>query len=51
MPPSYVTLFVKRGKTDAADAEAICTAVTQLVNAIRAHLGELGHVVPKGATT
>lgn len=80
IPPSYVKPFVKRGKTDAADAEAICTAVaqptmrfvsvkteaqqavlmqhrtrdflvrqlTQLANAIRAHLGEFGIVVPKG---
>jgi transposase len=24
MPPSYVKPYVKRGKTDAADAEAIC---------------------------
>ncbi|ETD01827.1 transposase IS110 [Rhodobacter capsulatus R121] len=29
IPPSYVKPFVKRGKTDAADAEAICTALTQ----------------------
>lgn len=80
IPPSYVKPFVKRGKTDAADAEAICIAVTQptmrfvpvktevqqavlmqhrtrdflvrqltqLANAIRAHLGEFGLVVPKG---
>lgn len=80
IPPSYVKPFVTRGKTDAADAEAICTAVTQptmrfvpvktevqqamlmshrtldflvrqltqLANAIRAHLGEFGLVVPKG---
>lgn len=80
IPPSYVKPFVKRGKTDAADAEAICEAVirpnmrfvplktekqqavlmqhrardflvrqlTQLANAIRAHLGEFGIVVPKG---
>ena len=80
IPPAYVKPFVKRGKTDAADAEAICTAVTQptmrfvpvktevqqamlmshrtrdflvrqltqLANAIRAHLGEFGLVVPKG---
>ena len=80
IPPSYVKPFVKRGKTDAADAEAICAAVvqptmrfvpvkteeqqallmshrtrdflvrqlTQLANAIRAHLGEFGLVVPKG---
>lgn len=80
IPPYYFKPFVKRGKTDAADAEAICTAVmqptmrfvtvrtetqqavlichrtrdflvrqlTQLANAIRAHLGEFGLVVPKG---
>lgn len=80
IPPSYVKPFVKRGKTDAADAEAICEAVTrpnmrfvpvkterqqavmmqhrtrdflvrqltQLANAIRAHLGEFGIIVPKG---
>ncbi len=80
IPPSYVRPFVKRGKTDTADAEAICTAVTQptmrfvpvkteaqqavlmsrrtrdflvrqltqLANAIRAHLGEFSLVVPKG---
>lgn len=80
IPPSHVKPFVKRGKTDAADAEAICEAVirpnmrfvplktekqqavlmqhrtgdflvrqlTQLANAIRAHLGEFGIVVPKG---
>ena len=29
MPPSYVKPFVKRGKTDAADAAAICEAVTR----------------------
>ena len=80
MQPSYVKGYVKRGKTDAADAEAICEAVsrpsmrfvpvkteetqavlmthktreflvrqqTQIVNAIRAHLGEFGVIVPKG---
>jgi transposase len=80
IPPSYVKPFVKRGKTDAADAEAICEAVqrpsmrfvpvktevqqailmqhrtrdflvrqlTQITNALRAHLGEFGIVVPKG---
>ena len=80
MPPSYVKPYVKRGKTDAADAEAICEAVTrpnmrfvpiktqeqqsvllmhrvrdflvrqltQVSNALRAHLGEFGLVVPKG---
>jgi transposase len=29
MPPAYVKLYVKRGKNDAADAEAICEAVTR----------------------
>jgi transposase len=29
LPPSYVKAYVKRGKTDAADAEAICEAVTR----------------------
>src|SRR5262249_29267769 len=28
MPPAYVKPYVKRGKTDAADAEAVCEAVT-----------------------
>lgn len=80
MQPSYVKGYVKRGKTDKADAAAICEAVsrpsmrfvpvkseetqasllthkareflvrqqTQIVNAMRAHLGEFGIVVPKG---
>jgi transposase len=80
MPPSYVKPYVKRGKTDAADAGAICEAVTrpsmrfvpvktevqqavlmmhrtrdflvrqltQVTNAIRAHLAEFGIVAPKG---
>jgi transposase len=80
MPPSYVKPYVKRGKTDAADAGAIAEAVTrpsmrfvpvktevqqavlmmhrtrdflvrqltQVTNAIRAHLAEFGIVVPKG---
>ena len=80
MPPSYVKAYVKRGKTDAADAGAICEAVTrpsmrfvpvktddqqaillmhrtrdflvrqltQVTNALRAHLGEFGIVAPKG---
>lgn len=80
MQPSYVKGYVKRGKTDAADAEAICEAVTRpsmrfvpvrseetqghlvthkareflvrqqtrIVNAIRAHLGEFGLVMPRG---
>lgn len=29
MPPAYVKPYVKRGKTDAADADAICEAVTR----------------------
>src|SRR4051794_6838688 len=29
MPPSYVKPYVKRGKTDAGDAEAICEAVSR----------------------
>ena len=29
MPPAYVKPYVKRGKSDAADAEAICEAVTR----------------------
>jgi transposase len=80
MPPSCVKPYVKRGKTDAADAGAICEAVTrpsmrfvpvktadqqavlmmhrtrdflvrqltQVTNAIRAHLAEFGIVAPKG---
>ncbi len=80
MPASYVKAYVKRGKNDAADAAAICEAVTrptmrfvpiksaeqqsalmlhrtrdllirqrtQLINAMRAHLAELGLVAAKG---
>src|SRR4051794_8713763 len=29
LPPNYVKAYLKRGKTDAADAEAICEAVTR----------------------
>jgi transposase len=29
MPPAYVKPYVKRSKTDAADAEAVCEAVTR----------------------
>src|SRR5580700_8806760 len=29
MPPAYVKAYVKRGKTDAADAEAVCEAVAR----------------------
>jgi transposase len=31
MPPAYVKPFVKRHKNDAADAEAICEAVTRAI--------------------
>ena len=80
MPPSYVKGYVKRSKNDAADAAAICEAVTrpsmrfvpvktaeqqaalmlhrtrdllirqrtQLINALRAHLAELGLVAETG---
>lgn len=80
MPPHYVKPYVKRGKTDATDAEAIAEAVTRptmrfvgiktveqqgvlmlhrardllvrqrtmLINALRAHLAELGLVAAKG---
>ncbi len=80
IPPSYVKPYVRRGKNDAADAEAICEAVmrpnmrfvpiktedqqaalmlhkarellvrqqTMLVNALRAHMAELGMVTALG---
>lgn len=80
MPPAYVKPYVKRGKNDAADAEAICEAVmrptmrfvpvksaeqqakamiykvrellvrqrTQLINALRSHLAEMGIVAAQG---
>src|SRR5215475_8654948 len=80
MPPKYVKAYVKRGKTDAGDAAAICEAVarpsmsfvpvkgieqqglsmlhgarsqligqrTQLINAVRGHLSELGIVAARG---
>ena len=80
MPPRYVKPYVKRNKNDAADAEAICEAVTRptmrfvaiktpeqqsvlmlhrtrhlfikqrttLINALRAHLAELGIVAGIG---
>ncbi len=82
IPPVYVKPFVKRGKTDAADAEAISEAVTrktmrfvpiksaeqqaaamvlktrsllvrqqtQAINALRAHLSELGVITAIGTT-
>jgi transposase len=80
MPPRYVKAYVKRGKTDAIDAAAICEAVTrpsmsfvpvkgleqqglsmlhsarsqligqrtQLINAVRGHLSELGIIAARG---
>jgi transposase len=80
LPPAYVKAYVKRSKNDAADAAAICEAVTrpsmrfvsiktevqqatlavhrtrdlligqrtQLINALRAHLAELGLVAELG---
>lgn len=80
MPPRYVKAYVKRGKTDAGDAAAICEAVTrpsmtfvpvksvlaqglsmlhgartqliaqrtQLINALRGHLSELGIIARRG---
>jgi transposase len=80
LPPAYVKAYVKRSKNDAADAAAICEAVTrpsmrfvpikteeqqaslavhrardlfigqrtQLINALRAHLAELGFVAEQG---
>lgn len=80
IPPAYVKPFVKRGKTDAVDAEAISEAVTrktmrfvpiksveqqaaalvlktrgllvrqqtQAINALRAHMSELGIVAGIG---
>ena len=80
IPPSYVKAYVRRNKNDAADAEAICEAVTRpnmrfvpiktedqqsalmlhkarellvrqhnmLVNALRAHMAELGMIAPQG---
>ena len=37
MPPAYVKPYVKRQKNDAADAEAICEAVTQSQHAVCAN--------------
>jgi transposase len=33
IPPAYVKPYMKRGKTDAADAEAICEAVSRIAAA------------------
>ena len=80
MPPAYVKPYVRRQKNDAADAAAICEAVTRpsmrfvpvksaeaqgvlllhrtrallvrqrtmLIDALRAHLSEFGHVAAQG---
>ncbi|HKC74792.1 MAG TPA: IS110 family transposase [Chloroflexota bacterium] len=80
MPAKYVKAYVKRGKNDAADAEAICEAVsrpsmrevavktveqqsvlmlhrardllvrdrTRTINALRAHMAEIGVIAPAG---
>ena len=51
IPPSYVKAYVRRNKNDAADAEAICEAVARLnmlVNALQAHMAELGMIAPQG---
>lgn len=80
IPPAYVKPYVRRGKNDAADAAAICEAVTrpsmrfvavksidqqsalmvhrcrdllirqrtQLINALRGHLAELGLIAAEG---
>jgi transposase len=81
MPPAYVKPYVRRQKNDAADAEAICEAVTrpsmrfvairsienqavlmrhrtrellvaqrtQILNALRGHLAEVGVIAAQGA--
>jgi len=80
MPPAYVKAYVRRQKNDAADAAAICEAVTrptmrfvpvrsienqsvlmhhkvrellvaqrtQVINALRGHLAEIGMIAPQG---
>nr|WP_292227534.1 transposase [Mesorhizobium sp.] len=80
MPPAYVKAYVRRQKNDAADAAAICEAVTrpsmrfvpvrsvenqaalmhhkvrellvaqrtQLLNALRSHLAEIGIIAAQG---
>ncbi len=47
MPPAYVKPYVKRGKTEANDAEAICEAVTRptmrfVADLVRAAAGGAG---------
>ena len=79
MPPAYVKVYVRRQKNDAADAAAICEAVTrpsmrfvfvrsvenqavlmhkarellvaqrtQVLNALRGHLAEIGIITAQG---
>ena len=45
IPPAYVKPYVRRQKNDAADAEAICEAVTRLPD--ESHHLSLGVIVPK----
>src|SRR5271169_6074695 len=42
IPPAYVKPYVKRGKTDAADAEAICEAVSRPARAVLLALKPVG---------
>ena len=83
MPPAYVKAYVRRQKNDAADAAAICEAVTrpstrfvplrslenqaalmhhrvremlvaqrtQVLNAVRGHLAEIGVIAAQGPKT
>ncbi len=54
MPPAYVKPYVKRGKTDAADAEAnrtrdlLVKQRTQSVNMMRGLLAEFDIDIPEG---
>ena len=56
MPPAYVKPYVKRGKTDAGDAEAICEAVTRPTSSpssrssSRPHWRCIGHVISSSAS-
>ena len=48
MPPAYVKPYVKRGKTDAGDAEAICEAVRRPTMRLRpSRVHELGCRQPR----
>ena len=42
IPPAYVKPYVKRGKSDAIDAAAICEAVTHMANVRQALPREYG---------